>query len=279
MIQYRTILAITIFLAFAATTLPAQSRQNLQLMKPGTLTVCISKNAYPPMYWKEGGKLQGFDIDSLHAIAEVMGLELSFSSMAFDGLMPGLMSGRCDLLRSGLYISEERTQVADAVPYLKTGPALLVREDDVDKITSAKDFAGKTVAVQASSANKPAMERLSDQLVSQGYEPIKLANYPEMPETVGAVRNYKANALVETGMAAIAISQNENVNLAIVHGVFDETEQTSYGMYFRRGNTALEQATLQSMSKLAERGTFIEIAKKYDIPIENLVKPNDIVSN
>lgn len=239
----------------------------------GTITVCISKNAYPPMYWKENGQLVGFDVASMEAIAEKLALELQFMEVAFDGLMPGIVSGRCDMMRSGLYISETRTNVADAIPYLRTGPALLVMSGNPTGISSSDDLSGKTVAAQSASANAEILGELSESFEGAGQEAISIALYPELPETVAAVRNHRADALIETDVAAAAVANSLNGQMEVIGGLFDSN--TMFGMYFPKGSP-LKDAMQAVVIELTEDGTFEEIAEQFGLMTENIASVEDI---
>lgn len=240
------------------------------LAEPGEMSVCISKNGYPPLYWKEGATLTGFDVKSMEAIAADLEVKLTWTELAFNGLVPALAAGRCDLLRSGLYINAERKEVADAIPYLKTGPAILVPEGNPDDVESKGDLSGLTVAAQAASANQQILSALSRDLEASGKDPIDIAKYPELPETVAAVENGKADALIETDIAAGAVSSSLEGSLEPAPSVFEPS--TSFGMFVPKESPLLKPLT-KSVQKLYDDGTFAEIAAEFDIPEENLVPP------
>lgn len=260
--------AAALFSLFAGAAVPAAAAELPGLMTPGTLTVCISKNGYAPLYWKEGGEIKGFEVDALQAITARLGVKLQFTEVAFDGLMPGLVSRRCDLLRSGLYVSEARTKVADVIPYLKTGPALVVRKGNPEGIHAPADLSGKTVAAQAASANGQILKDLSAELQKQGKAPIKIAVYPELPETVAAVQNGRADAVIETDVAASAIAARLSGELQTIGGLFHAN--TRFGMYLAKGSP-LAKPVDEAAQALTADGTFGRIAAKYGLPAENVV--------
>ncbi|WP_180092556.1 transporter substrate-binding domain-containing protein [Vreelandella sedimenti] len=259
------------------TTLASFAMANEQLADElnteGTITVCISKNAYPPMYWKENGQLTGFDVVSMEAIAEQLGLGLQFMEVAFDGLMPGIVSGRCDMMRSGLYVSEARTNVADAIPYLRTGPALLVMSGNPAGITSTDDLSGKTVAAQSASANAEILGELSESFETAGQDSISIALYPELPETVAAVQNHRADAVIETDVAAASVADSLSGRMEVIGGLFDS--DTMFGMYFPQGSL-LKDAIETVVIELTEDGTLEEIAVQFGLMPENIASVEEI---
>ena len=101
------------------------------LVTAGKLTDCVDIE-YPPMEFfastdeTDPNKSTGFDVDAARAVATKLGLTLEVVNSGFDALIPDLSAGRCDVVWSALYVSDERLQVADAVPYMATGHAVMV---------------------------------------------------------------------------------------------------------------------------------------------------------
>lgn len=242
----------------------------LPVVAPGTLTVCISKNAYEPMYWNNGGTLTGFDVDSIRAIGEHLGLEVSFSEMAFDGLLPALISGRCDVLRSGLYVNEERAAKADAIAYLKTGPALIVAAGNPLGLESTEDLSGVRIAVQAASANEKILRGVSEELEASGKPGIELSVYPELPETIAALTNGRVDATMETDVAAAQAAKTLGSGYEALTTIFPA--ETNFGMFLPR-DSALTEHVLATATSLTEDGTIAKIAQTYDLDPSRLVTP------
>lgn len=242
----------------------------LPVNNAGTLTVCISKNAYEPMYWNEGGTLTGFDVDSIYAIAEHLELDVSFSEMAFDGLLPALTSGRCDILRSGLYVNEERASQTDAIPYLQTGPALIIPAGNPLGLESTDDLSGVRIAVQAASANEQILRDISDDLESRGMPGIELSVYPELPETIAALTNGRVDATMETDVAAGQAAATLGDDYEMLGTLFPA--ETNFGMFLPQ-DSELTQYVLDAATELTNDGTFDEIASSYGLDPERIVEP------
>ncbi|ODT09686.1 MAG: hypothetical protein ABS61_12015 [Microbacterium sp. SCN 70-18] len=238
-------------------------------MNAGTLTVCISKNAYEPMYWNEGGTLTGFDVDAITAIAEELDLDVAFSEMAFDGLLPALTSGRCDVLRSGLYVNDEREAAADAIPYLETGPALVTRSGNPAGLGEPDDLAGLRVAVQSASANEQILRDLSEDLQSRGMEGIQVSSYPELPETIAALTNDRVDATMETDVAAIQAAETLGDGYEVVE-LFPA--QTKFGMFLQK-DSPLTERVHDIAVQLTEDGTFESMAERYGLLPSRIVTP------
>lgn len=232
------------------------------LLKEGEVSFCTDPE-YPPMeYYENGtsGDIIGFDSDSARALAALWGATPTFQVTAFDGLMPALQAKRCDILWSALYMSDARLEVADATAFFNTGPALLVPTGS--SITSQADLSGKTVAVQGGGANEQTLKDISAKFEADGKPGITVQPYPKTAETVAAVTNGKADALIETDVAAADMKAKSNGQLAIVPGVFPA--DTKFGVFTVKGSE-LSPAVAEGIATLAKNGTLATIATKYGL--------------
>lgn len=265
--------AVTLTLsACSGTTEPAAegAGSDLDLVNAGTLTVCISKNAYEPLYWNDGGTLTGFDVDAITAIAGELDLDVTFSEMAFDGLLPALTSGRCDVLRSGLYINDDRKAAADAIGYLQTGPALVVPVDGELTFEETDDLSGARVAVQAASANEKILQELSADFESRGMPGIEISSYPELPETMAALTNGRVDATMETDVAATQAAKTLGDDYAVAADLF--AAETEFGMFLQK-DSPLTDTVRDIAIQLTDDGTFETLAEEYALLPSRLVTP------
>ncbi|WP_413317182.1 ABC transporter substrate-binding protein [Agrococcus sp. 1P02AA] len=232
------------------------------LVNEGQLSACIDPE-YPPLeYYENGsdGEIVGFDADSITALADHWGVETNFVVTSFDGLMPGLQSSTCDMIFGGLYMSEERLQIADAAPVMNAGPAILTTPENVDSITEQADLCGLTVAAQAASSNEASLQALNEGECAD--DPMTIQSYPKTAETVLAVVNGLADALIETNVAAAYMETQNEGRLAIAADVFPT--DTTFGVFTRKGDQ-LSAAVAEGLRELYDAGTLAEIAERYNL--------------
>lgn len=234
------------------------------LVKEGSLTACIDPE-YPPLeYYADGsgGEIIGFDADSIRALADYWGLETNFAVTSFDGLMPGVQTGKCDMVFGGLYESEERAEVADSVSIMAAGPAVLTTPEFASKIVDRESLCGLRVVSQSASSNSTSVQKLSEECESAGKEPIAHSEYPKTAETVLAVINGKADALVETNVAAAYMATQNEGQLEVVSTVFDP--DTTFGA-FTLLDSALIDPLSEALDALHADGTLAAIAAEYNL--------------
>ena len=102
---------------------------------------------YPPFaVVNNDGTPDGFTVDLIKAVAEAMGLKMSFKVGPWDDVKTDFRRGRLDLLINMAY-SKEADAFADfAVPHVVTNGGVFVRQGD-SRITSIHDLPGKSILV------------------------------------------------------------------------------------------------------------------------------------
>jgi len=260
-------LFLTACASAAASTTTASGGDNSNapdgLVTAGVATACIDPEYAPLEYYENGsdGEITGFDADAVRALADHWGVEAKFEVTSFDGLMPGLQSSRCDFIFGGLYMSEERLQVADAAPIMNAGPAALAAPELAAKLSKPEDLCGLRVVTQAASSNSASVAALSEKCVADGEEAIEQAEYPKTAETVLAVLNGKADVLVETNVAAAYMATQNDGKLEVA-GVFEP--DTTFGVFTRKDDK-LSPAVAEALEALYKDGSWAAIAEQYNL--------------
>ena len=108
----------------AVTQAMAADLSSATLVEKGALTYGVAAT-FAPFEYMQDGKLVGFDIEMLEALAKKMGLGVEIMNMEFKGLIPALQSKRIDIINSAMYIRPEREEQVDFVPYLREVSRLL----------------------------------------------------------------------------------------------------------------------------------------------------------
>ena len=100
----------------------------------------------PWTYHDESGALVGYDVEVAQAIADRLGVKVTFAEGEWDGLLAGLESGRYDIMVNGVDVDEARQAKYDfSTPYAFNKTAVIVRGDD-DSILAIEDLEGKRTA-------------------------------------------------------------------------------------------------------------------------------------
>ena len=121
----------------------------------GTITVGLMSGYQPYEYQNEDGTYSGFDVDFITEALSRCGYDVDFYMVQWDGLLPALESGYCDVVSCQLARKDDRINkyYMGTVPYFEGGGALVVAADN-SSITSLDDLAksGDTIGVTVGDA-------------------------------------------------------------------------------------------------------------------------------
>ncbi|PKG37993.1 ABC transporter substrate-binding protein [Psychromonas sp. Urea-02u-13] len=104
---------------------------------------------YPPFNYKDSsGKPVGFDIEIADALCAQAKLKCEWVTQGWDGLIPGLMSRKSDVIMASMRITEQRKKrVLFTDKYYQT-PASFVSKNDAGISIDKAGLTGKTIGVQ-----------------------------------------------------------------------------------------------------------------------------------
>jgi polar amino acid transport system substrate-binding protein len=138
-------LILTVFISVAAAG-PVLDR----IVKEGKLVVGLTGQQPPMNATTKQGELIGLDVDLAKAMASAMGVELAFETMAFADLLPALVSGKVDIVVSGMTATAARNkQVAFVGPYFVSGKGLLAQAERYATLKSGEGLNAPSVTVAA----------------------------------------------------------------------------------------------------------------------------------
>jgi polar amino acid transport system substrate-binding protein len=169
---------------------------------------------------------------------------------------------------TALYLSNKRLAVADGVPYLETGPGVVVAKGNPKKISDISfSMCGTRIAVQGASANEGLVKAQDKVCQDTGKKGIAISSYPKVAETVAALLNGKVDGIVETDVACGDIVNKNAKKLEVAKGYF--LGDVSFAAYIQKGSD-LTPVVKKAVEKLISNGTIAKIAKKYNLDPEKL---------
>ena len=173
------------------------------------------------------------------AVAARLGLTLEISNTAFDALIPDLAAGRCDIVWTGLYVSESASQVADAVPYMATGQVVHGARRAIPKgIPASTTCAARPSPSRAAAWSRTHPPRRVEECTEAGQPAINIQGYPR--SRTSSSRSCSA-ASTRSGRPRRVlnwmISNPDQYEVA-----YKRVPRTNYGVYYTKGNTELGDA-------------------------------------
>jgi len=236
---------------------------DLGLVEQGKLT-WGSSPTFTPFEFMRDGKPVGFDVDLVEALAKRIGLSSSMAGMEFKGVIPALLGHRVDIGVSGLYVTAERLQVVDFIPYALVGNQIVVRKGNPKGITDRTMLCGFKVAVPVSTAFEASAKKTSEDCKARGKPEIELLSLPGSNNVALALLQGRADAALNS-TATIAAMMSENPDAYELAGEpFDA--DTKVGIALRKDTGALKAKLDEALHALVKDGTYPALLKKWKLP-------------
>ncbi|OQX27698.1 MAG: amino acid ABC transporter substrate-binding protein [Desulfobacteraceae bacterium IS3] len=126
---------------FAADIELAKKSTLEQILKQGELRVGFEAGYMPFEMTDKKGEFVGFDIDVAKEMAKAMGVKFVPVNTAWDGIIPSLITGKFDIIMSGMTVTQERNlKVNFAEPYIIVGQTILLHKKHEGVVKSYKDL-------------------------------------------------------------------------------------------------------------------------------------------
>ena len=221
----------------------------VKTVTPGSLIMCTNAE-FPPYEFHNGNEVVGIDVEICNAIAEKLGLKLEIEDIAFDAIIPEIVSGKADLGAAGMTVTEDRKQNVDfSDSYAHATQVIIIREDS--DIAGPDDLKGKLVGVQQGTTG--------DLYVSADLGDDAVERYSKGMEAVQALTQSKVDAVIIDGETAKQYVK-EVPGLRILDESYTDEE---YAVAVQKGNTQLLDAINTAIGELKKDGTFDKIVEKY----------------
>jgi polar amino acid transport system substrate-binding protein len=256
--MFRQALTLSLFL------LPAIAMADEpQLVEPGKLT-WGSSPTFTPFEFMRDGKPAGFDVDMMDALAKRIGLSSTMMGMEFKGVIPALLGHRIDVGVSGLYVTTERLQVADFIPYVTVGNQIVVQKGNPHHLSDRASLCGFKVAVPVNTAFEAATKQASADCKANGKPEIDLLSLPGSNNVALALSQGRVDAaLNSTATIAAMIGENPDT-YERVGEPFDA--DTKVGIALRKDSGALKTQLEQAMQAIVKDGTYATLLKTWNLP-------------
>ena len=227
---------------------------SVSLINPGKLTVCTHL-AYKPFQFKDdAGKIIGFDVDVMDAVAKKLGVTQDIVDIDFGQITSGaaFTAKKCDVGAAAITITDARKAASNfATPYFKATQALLVKADS--GITSLADLKGKVVSVQTDTTGKDYADKNAPQygFTSKVFDDMPTASNAVLAGSVAATIN-------DNGVLYDFAKDNPTTKVVAEFQTGEE-----YGFNMSKDNAALLTAVNDALAASKADGTYNTIYKKW----------------
>lgn len=233
------------------------------ITKAGKLIVGVNV-PYAPNEFKDPGtgKIVGFDVDLMDAVATVLGVTADYQEADFEKIIPGIEAGTYNLGMSSFTDNKEREKIADFVTYFNAGSQWA---QPVGKNVDPDNACGKRVAVQRTTVqDTDEIPARSAKCVAEGKPEITKVAYDEQSAAATALVQGQVDAMsADSPVTAYAIKE-ANKGGAVLEAAGKIFDSAPYGWPVKKGGT-LAPALQAAMQYLIDNGQYRKIAENWGV--------------
>jgi polar amino acid transport system substrate-binding protein len=223
-----------------------------------------SSPTFKPFEFMRDGKAQGFDVDLMEELGKRMNLASTIMVMEFKGVIPALLGNRIDAGVSGLYVTPERMQVADFIPYVIVGNQIVVQKGNPKKISGREGLCGLKAAVPVNTAFEASTKALSADCKAAGKPEIDILSLTGSDTVALALQQGRVDAALNS-TATIAAMIGESPDAYELAGPpFDAN--TKVGIALRKDDAALKSRLEAALQSMVKDGTYAALLKRWNLP-------------
>ena len=244
-----------------AATLPEDIKSS------GKLIVGVNVPYTPNEFKDPSGKIIGFDVDLMNAIASTLGLTADYREADFAKIIPAIQGGTFNVGMSSFTDTKEREASVDFVTYFSAG-SLWARPKGSD--IGPENACGKKVAVQATTTQEVTeLPARSKACTDAGKPAIEILKFDGQDQATNAVILGKADAMSADSPVTLYAIKQSNGKLEQAGEIFDSAP---YGWPVKKGSP-LAASLQKALEHLIETGDYKQIAANWGVEAGMITKP------
>jgi polar amino acid transport system substrate-binding protein len=227
-----------------------------EIVQRGELRVGLEPGYMPFEMKDKKGNIIGFDVDMAKEMAKSMGVKLKLIPTAWDGIIAGLITGKYDIIMSGMTVTQERNlKINFANPYVSVGQTMVVSKkiDAMTKNWKDIDDPKYTIATKLGVTGEIATRKM--------FKKAKIRTFETEADAAQEVLNGNADALVyDKPYNVLFIAQKGGSN--IVHWDNDLTYEP-LGWAVRKGDPDMLNWLNNFLNQMKGDGRYDDIYNKW----------------
>ena len=238
-----------------------------KIKSSGKLVVGVNIPYTPNEFKDPSGKIIGFDVDLMNAVASTLGLTADYREADFAKIIPSIQGGTFDVGMSSFTDTKEREKSVDFVTYASAGILWAQRPDNP---VDPNNACGKKVSVQATTTEEtdelPAKNKAC---TDAGKPPIQIVPFDGQDAATNAVVLGQVDAMSADSPVTLYAIKQSNGKLTQAGDVADAAP---YGWPVAKGSP-LAQSLQQALEHLIASGAYKQIAGNWGVEKAMIDKP------
>ena len=252
----KKIFAIALALCLIICAVSASAEGVLEKIKNAGVLVVGTEATYGPYeFLDDNANPIGCDIWLAQQIADELGVELKIQDMAFDGIIPAVLSGSVDVGASGFSVTEERKKrVLYSDTFYTSGLSLVTTKAKASAVKSMKDLEGKTIGVQIGTTSHTAAKKVKG---------AKIVTFNTAGEAILDLSIGGSDAVInDRPVTAYIMTQQPKLGAQLVHQP-ETYSADDFAFVFRKDQSALKDEVNAALAKLKSNGEYDKIYNKW----------------
>lgn len=224
------------------------------------LKVAIDPTYEPFTFKTPDGKPTGFDVDIANALCEQIKRKCVFVEQAWDGMIPGLLAKKYEVIISSMSITQERLKQVDFTDKYYNTPSKIVLKKDI-KFSGPASIKGKKLGVlKASTQEKYALGELKP-------AGVEVVSYDAQDQVYLDIKAGRLDGTVadtlEVGGGFLSKPGGENYQFVGPELFIPKYFGTGAGIALRKGQDALKKDLSGAIKAIRANGKYKAINDKY----------------
>lgn len=233
--------------------------------------IVASDATYPPMesLAADGHTVVGFDADLANAIAAKLGISAHVMNANFDGILPGLQSGKYDLGMSAITDLKAREATFDFVTYFKAGTAFFTKTQGGATVTDLAGLCGVSVALEKGTLQVDDTSKQSKRCTSAGKPAVKQLIFPDQNGVNLALSSGRAQVAMADSPVAAYLVKRSGGQFKLTGSIYGTAP---YGIAVAK-DSGLAKPLLSAMKAVVSDGTYAGLLKKWGLQSASIGSP------
>jgi polar amino acid transport system substrate-binding protein len=249
----------------------------LEEIKKRGYMIVATEDDYPPFEAVVNGKPVGYDHSLLAVLRQQAGFEIRQEILPWQGILPGVASGKYDAAVTAAVITDERAKSLDfTIPISESTMAYVKRTGDA-RIKSIKDLSGMTLGVQQGGASFQVLPSLEAELKKTGGKLGQIVQYGNFSEAYQDLINKRLDAVIHNIVSLSTLTAEKSKQFELGQRVGDK----SYAAWaVQKGNASVLGFLNAFLTQEKSDGTFKKLQAEHlkitfdDLPSQPLL-PGD----
>ncbi|MFI6165979.1 ABC transporter substrate-binding protein [Nocardia sp. NPDC051052] len=237
-----------------------------KIKQSGKLVVGVNLPYQPNEYKDPSGKIVGYDVDLMDAVAATLGVKAEYLESAFEKIIPTIQAGTYDVGMSSITDTKEREAQVDFATYFNVRTQWAQQKG---KPIDPDNACGKRVAVQATTIQDT--DELPDKnkkCLAEGKPAIDIKSFEEQSAATNALMLGQVDGMAADLPVTVYAIQKSDGKIEKAGAAYGAA---LYGWATPKGSplAGVLQTAVQS---LIDNGKYLEIAKNWGVEEGALTK-------